>query len=257
MSWVGVAAAGAAAVPGIVKMVSGGKQVKDAEELAAKNKFTSYQTPAEVLQATKLAQNNYLNGMPGQDLALNNIGTNAAGAYNTATQGASSSGDLIDAATRINVGANAATNNLTGEAANYKANALQGYEAALGNQAGYKDKEYQINYLDPFIRKANTAASMYGAGKMNQSSGLDSVATAALSAGYYATQGSKQPTMGQALGNPYAPQAGSAGITQQQGFSSTLPNWQNRQLMPQIPQAQQQGLNTSSIVSALYNKNGK
>lgn len=189
MDPVTLAALAASAIPAIGKIFGGGKQIREATALAASNKFTPYKTPTEILESTDLAQENYLNGMPGQDRAQNLIGTNMGNALQTAQQGASSSGDLIDAATRINLGADQATNGLTQQAAEYKANALQDYRGALGTQATYRDKEYQTNYLDPFIRKANAASSMYGAGQINRSSGWDGLSTSAIAAATMAKNG--------------------------------------------------------------------
>lgn len=256
MDPVTLAALAASAIPAIAKLFGGGKQVKDAKALAAGNKFTRYQTPEQVLQATKLAEGNYRNGMPGQSRAENRIGTMEAGALNTATQGASSSGDLIDASTRINFGADQASNQLADQEAAYKAQALQGYEGALNNEAQYADKAYQINYLDPYIRKANTAAAMYGAGKINQQSGLDGLATTALTAASMFGQKPENPVFGKINATQPVELTKGAG-------AQVLPNFGFQQFNPTPLKGLYAGVtpsypkfNTSNIAAAMASKGG-
>lgn len=165
---------------GIYKTIEGANQKADAKKLAASNVFQPMQLPGEVKQATNLAAQNYYNGMPGTAAAQNMISNNGANAYYNGSQGASSGGDLLDLAGKINQGQNVATNNLSLQAANYKQNALGGYENALNNEGDWQGKLYNNNVLQPFLRTANTAASMYGAGSQNEFSGLDQVGTAGL-----------------------------------------------------------------------------
>lgn len=104
----------------------------------------------------------------------NQIKQNAANAQKVATQGASSGGDILDAANKINYGSNVASQQLALQAASYKSSALGGYESALGNEAGWQDKLYQNNQLQPYLRAANTAASLEGAGNINEANAIDS-----------------------------------------------------------------------------------
>lgn len=165
---------------GIYKTIEGANQRADAKELAKSNVFSPMQMPGQVKLATNLAAKNYYNGMPGTAAAQNMIGQNGANAFYNGSQGASSGGDLLDLAARINQGSNVATNNLSMQAANYKSNALGGYQNALNNEGQWEGKLYDNNTLQPYLRKAGTAAAMEGAGAMNEFSGLDQVGSAAL-----------------------------------------------------------------------------
>jgi hypothetical protein len=165
---------------GIYKAVSGANQVADAKKLAKQNVFTPETLPTEIKQATNLAAQNYYNGMPGTANERQLIQQTGGNAFYNGSQGASSGGDLIDLAGKINYGTNVATNDLAQKAAAYKANAAGAYEQALGNEGSWQDKLYKNNSLDPYLRTANTAASMYGAGKQNEFSGLDQIGTAGL-----------------------------------------------------------------------------
>ena len=119
---------------GIYKTIQGANQRSDAKKLAESNVFTPMQMPGQVKQATNLAAQNYYNGMPGTQAAQNMISNNGANAYYNASQGASSGGDLLDLAAKINQGQNVATNNLALQGANYKSDALRGYQGALNNE---------------------------------------------------------------------------------------------------------------------------
>lgn len=172
-----LAAAGIAAVPGLInsglKFFGGNKQIKKGEEIDRNNKFIKYQRPSEVVQALKLAEKNYLSGMPGVDILQNRIGTNAATAMNTATQGASSSADVLDAATKINYTTNMANEDLALEEQNFKQDALGGYLNQLGNNSGYADKEFSYNIDQPYQRRAAAASALIGAGHQNKWAGID------------------------------------------------------------------------------------
>ena len=175
-----IAALASSAIPALGKLFGGNKQQKQAEALAASNVFTPYQMPGEVLQATELLGNNFRNGMPGMSAALDNIGANASSAINSGVEGATSSGDVLDLVSKINYGQNQATNALNDQALQFRQKALSDYTDQLRTQAGYQDQEFKYNVADPFNRKANAAAGMYGASQVNKSSALDALSTSAL-----------------------------------------------------------------------------
>lgn len=169
-----------AATGGISGLVEGGidfftglSQKKKAEQIAKNNPFIPEQLPGEVKKATQLAAQNYTNGMPGMTAEQQAIQQNAGNAQAAAARGASSSGDVLDSANKINVQSQDATLQLAMQAASYKSNALGGYEAALDTQSKWQDKLYQNNELQPYLRSANTAASLYGAGSTNEFKGID------------------------------------------------------------------------------------
>jgi len=184
---------------GIYKTIQGANQRADAKKLAASNIFQPEQLPGQVKLATNLAAQNYYNGMPGTAAAQQLIANNGANSYYNGSQGASSGGDLLDLAAKINQGQNVATNDLSMKAANYKADALNGYEGALNNEGQWQDKLYQNNVLQPFLRTANTAASLEGAGATNEFSGLDQIGTAGLG---YANSKYQDKIYGNILSDP-------------------------------------------------------
>jgi hypothetical protein len=211
-----LAAAGiASAALGAYKVYTGAKQTSQGKQLAKNNVFQQEQLPGQVKLATNLAAQNYYNGMPGTAKAQQLINQNSANAFYNGSQGASSGGDLLDLASRINYGQNVATNDLAYKGADYKAQALGGYENALNNEGQWEDKLYNNNVLQPYLRTANTASALQGAGNMNTFSGLDQIGTAALSYAQGVQKQNKYPagtTMQDVTGNPTLPTASQAGV---------------------------------------------
>lgn len=205
---------------GIYKTIQGANQKSQANQLAKNNPFIQEQIPGQIKLATNLAAQNYYNGMPGQTQATNNIRQNGANAYYNGSQAASSGGDLLDLASKINQGQNLATNDLAVKAADYKASALGSYEGALGNEGNWQDKLYQNNTLQPYLRTANTAASLYGAGSQNEFSGLDQIGTAGLGYASAKANASDPDATTTTFGQKYkAPVLGNAAFTTN-GYSS-------------------------------------
>lgn len=205
-----IAAAGiVSAGLGAYKAISGANQIADSKRLAKRNIFTPEEMPYEVGLSTDLAARNYSNGMPGEGQARNDINRNAASSFYRGAQGATSGGDILDLATRIGMGTSTATNQLAAQGAQYKANALGEYQNALGNQAQWRDKLYNNNTLQPYMRTANLASSMYGAGQQNLYGGLDDIGSTAVGA---ASMYNKKPSvysappangLGAPIGNGY------------------------------------------------------
>jgi hypothetical protein len=175
--------AGGAIIGGAFKFFEGASQKKQAAQIAKNNPFSPEAMPYQVGLQTKLAQENYTNGMPGEVAAKQGIQQNAANAQANAVKGATSSGDVLDASNKIGLGADDATRKLALQAASYKSNALGGYEAALGQEAGWTDQLYKNNQLQPYLRAANTAASLQGAGAINEAGGIDEAVTGAMAGG--------------------------------------------------------------------------
>jgi hypothetical protein len=203
----GVIAAGVVAVGmGTYKAVDGANQKAKAERLAKSNIFSPEEMPYEVGLSTDLAARNYTNGMPGEAQARNDINRNSASQFYRGQQGATSGADIQDLATRIGMGTNTATNQLAQQGAQYKANALGEYQGALGNQAQWQKQLYNNNTLQPYLRTANLASSMYGAGQQNLYSGLDDIGSSAIGAATAFGGGNTaaQPTGQPIYNSPYA-----------------------------------------------------
>lgn len=201
-----------AAIPGLLsagyKTFAGIKQTRDGKEMAANNIFHKYNRPGEVNQALALAEQKYRNGsMPGSGLLNDRIATSAAGAFDASMQGASSGGDVLDAASKINFNTNTAMNDLALQDAQYQDKALADYTNQLNNSAKYADKEFQYNVAEPYERTAAAASAMIGAGNVNTFNGIDE-GMGSVAAGISAFD--EGGTMGEMMGNPNVTKAGFA-----------------------------------------------
>jgi hypothetical protein len=181
LSWIAASvAAGASAFKGI----SGAIQVGKGKTMAKNNIRPVYQRPGEVNQGLALAEQGYYNAvMPGTSQAINNISASGAGSFNAATQAASSSGDVLDAISKINFNQGQQFNDLASQQALYKQQQLGNLQSQLANSAQYTDKEFSYNKDSPYQDEAAAASAMIGAGNQNigsAASELGTIGTAAI-----------------------------------------------------------------------------
>lgn len=177
-------AAGAALLPSIFQGITGASQARRGRKLAESNVRPTYYRPNEVKQGLSLAEQAYYNGaMPGSAMAENNISSASANAYDELTQGASSSGDIIDGLSKINYNEGQQLNDLSAQQAAFKAQQLQDLQQQLGIGAQYSDKEFAYNQDQPYRETAAEASALIGAGNANIGNainGASSLATSAL-----------------------------------------------------------------------------
>ncbi len=242
------ALAAAQAAPGLItagyKFFKGGSQEREGKRLL-KTERPTYTRPNEVNQALNLTERNYLNGMPGSDLAESRIGTSAAAAFDASSAGASSSGDVLDAATKINYNTNNALLDLGVQEQQFKQNALGGYVNQLGNSAGYADKEFSYNIDQPYQNKIAAGNALVSAGGQNKFAGVDDFAGAAASAASFLANpdggGTSKPSgsMGSVPNVPTgSPNFGGVGMNMpaSQGLRTDLnPNQMSLSGMPKTP----------------------
>jgi hypothetical protein len=118
--------------------------------------------------------NNYV--LPGKQNAINNINLNGQQAYQTAESGATSGGDLIDAATKISYGTNNAIGNLAVQEAQAKDNLLPqvlNANAMAGNELVKRNEFDNGRYQDML----NDKNALTQAGNINAFSLVDDVGT--------------------------------------------------------------------------------
>ena len=217
-------AAALAAVPGLFKTVSGAIQAGKGKKALKNLVRPEYFIPQEVQQASRMAQNDYLQkGLPGQALMENRVQGVTARAINDAKAVSSSSGDALDAVTKLYAGEQDQLRNIGLAAAQQDLQDAATYRQQLGVDADYADKKWDINTFQPYAQKYGEAKAQIAAGNMNVSSGLDSIGQvgSALLMGRMAADSGK--TMGEIKGLSDIPKAGSVGfgITQPQGFKTT------------------------------------
>lgn len=176
MSFVAVAA-GAAALPSIFGAIRGVGQRRQAKRIRANAVDPGYEQNSAVLQNKDILENRYNNyNLPGYSMQMNNLGTNAATAFNSGMRGASSGGDVLDLATKIAYGTGQQQNQLMVQNA-------QGKEAALGgfldaNVAAGQERQNSNAYdRQQYMQKLEEAASLYGASDQNINNAITGVSS--------------------------------------------------------------------------------
>jgi hypothetical protein len=175
----GPVGAGIGAVAGgLISGITGLFQKHKANKLLSQLQRPQYTIPNEVLQSQKQAELNARQGLPSEQYqqGMQNI----ARQQNSALQRASDRrGGLLAVAGAQRMG-NDATLNLDVANANARLknqNTLYG----INNQvAGYKDRAFQINQMQPYQQDRQYALGLLGAGNQNLTGGLDKIASGAL-----------------------------------------------------------------------------
>lgn len=174
-----LAAAGISLLPSAFKAVSGIFQSNKAGKLNPID--PGYQVNQNVIDNARILSDRYTNyQIPGYNQALQNINSTGQTAFGNAVQGASSSGDILDAATKIAYGQNQSTNQLAVQNAQGKEGALQDYlgaNAAAGQQYVDKNAYDRQKYQQQLQEKA----ALTQAGAQNTYGALDSASSVATS----------------------------------------------------------------------------
>jgi hypothetical protein len=190
-----------AVLPSIFGAVEGIGQRRQAKRIRANAKDPGYELNSGVMQNRETLANRYGNyEMPGYNQALNNIGSSSATAFNSGVQGASSSGDVLDLATRIAYGTGQQQRQLETQNAQGKEGALFDY---LGTNvaAGQERQNANAYDRDQYNRQLDEAAALYNAGGQNINSAITGASSVGTSFLMNPSQKSGQ-TMGQINGNP-------------------------------------------------------
>lgn len=242
-----IAAAAIAAIPSVISTIDGIGQRRQAKRLRAKAVNPGYQMNTGVLNNAEILRNRYGNyQMPGYNQALNNINSGSASAFNSGVRGASSSGDVLDLATRIAYGTGQQARQLDMNNAQSKDNALSDYMNA-NSAAGQERVNSNAYDRQLYQNQLEEASALYGAGSQNINNGVSGMASIGSSLAMNPQIGAYNGnTMGQLNGNPSVNPAGyaSAGINQQP--VNTNPFVQYSQLNPILPNSRMVGVRNNS-----------
>lgn len=242
------ASAAIAAIPSIFGAVNSIGQRRQAKRLRANSVDPGYEMNSGVLQNKETLQNRYSNyQIPGYNQALNNINSGSATAFNSGSQGASSSGDVLDLATRIAYGTGQQNRQLGVQNAQGKEGALQDYlgaNASAGlerqNANAYDRQQYQAQLAE--------AAALYNASNQNMGNAVTGATSVGVSALMNPSRQSNT-TMGQQIGspnvNPNSVKMAGAGLGQQ--GVNTNPLAQYNSLNPILPQARGVGVTNNGM----------
>lgn len=161
----------ASLAPTIFKGIFGANQLRDAKNINPVD--PNYQTNTGIIDNARILQDRYGNyTMPGYNQAKNNIGSSYASMYDKGVQGATSSNDVLDLATKLAYGQGQSLNQLEAQNA-------QGKEAALGQylnanaMAGQEAVNANAYDRDMYQGQLREKASLQQAGTENLYGALD------------------------------------------------------------------------------------
>lgn len=145
-------------------------------QLASARKYRmerpTYEIPEEISNQLGLRQQLLNARMPGaQDLERNIMQSQAQSMYN-AQQAGGDSASLLAAGAATQGGTNRAMRDLQIREAQDYENRVRGLESAQNTMAGFRDKEFQMNEMQPYMEASATRSGLIEGGIQNISSAL-------------------------------------------------------------------------------------
>lgn len=156
---------------GVLQGLIGGGQRRKAKKLLSTLQEPMYEVPNEVLQSQKMAQIGASEGLPSQQ--YKQAAQNIARQQNQAIQSSMDRrGGLMNVAKSQQIATDALLDLDVADANARLANRRTLYD--VNNQvAGYRDRAFDINRLQPYLRNRQYAMSLLGAGNQNLWGGVD------------------------------------------------------------------------------------
>ena len=158
-----------AALSGLVQLGTGIWQAFKSEDLSKETR-PEYKTPVEAQQALNIAKQQAYGAMPGYQQAKGNIEqqqeTQASKMLNVADSGT----DVLGAMSGLNLATNRANAGLDVQNEAYKSAGLSRLQSSLMGMAQYKDKEFDLNQMQPY-QSSQQASSVLGEGAIQNLAG--------------------------------------------------------------------------------------
>jgi len=184
---VGLGLAALSALPGLAQAGLGIYQAVQGAKYA-KTPRPTYKRPEEITKATELARRQSVQTeLPGEKLLRTRLSGKLAEGVSALKSVSDSPVDIQSNITKMVGSQSRALSDVSVQAEQMRLTNMQRFQQALGVQAGYTDKEFQVNKYEPYANAMRAAAMMTSAGTQNISMGADS----ALAGGLGAYQGSQ------------------------------------------------------------------
>lgn len=161
------------------------KQKKLAKEFE-KEKRPDYFTPGQVKESTGLARGAFMDPyLSGQKIAEESISGTTASGVRAAREAATGSAGLLATLGGLQQGEQQARSNLSISAAQEQERDRRGLQQSLLTEAGFAEKEFDINRMQPYLEKARAAGALREASTRNLYGGVRGV-TGAMAGGAFA-----------------------------------------------------------------------
>jgi hypothetical protein len=147
-------------VPMGINAIKSGVQASQAKKLAQTER-PDYQIPEEALQA--LNQAKYLSGMtelPGQNLMEAKVGQNLSKGVSELERVSTNPSDLASNVAKMYMSGNESINDIGLQAGQQYLRNQGMLTDALGTMAGYRDKQFEINEMQPYENNMAAAAAL-------------------------------------------------------------------------------------------------
>lgn len=159
----------------IVDIIRGERMRKRAEENLRNLKRPMMEVPEAQKQQMELYRQMVTGGMPGQQSVQSMMDLQAQRAYGNASRAASSSQDLLGAATNIGQQQQMAQLDLNRQAADYQFEANRQYAAGLGGLAQTQQEMFNVNQMQPYQLKFQTNTDNIQQGRQLVGSGMQGI----------------------------------------------------------------------------------
>lgn len=170
MAWAAVIAGGVSLAGTLIGAQSAKKQMRQAEQMNVQN--PGYRPNPALEENANILRNRFSNyTLPGYSTAVDAIDRQGEMAYTAALQGATSSSDILDAATRIAYGNQLATNDLNLRQAQGQEQALMQYLSA-NQMAGQEEANANAWDREEYLSRQKQQAELYNAGMLNMNNAI-------------------------------------------------------------------------------------
>lgn len=170
------AAAGIAGVGlSAIDIIRGERMRKQAMKDLENLKRPMMTVPEAQKQQIAMAQMMMNQGMPGYQMALNNLGVQNSRAFGQASRAATSSQDLLAAATQGLESSQDQLSQLALTNAEYQRSGMENYQTQLGNLAETQKEMFNVNQMQPYQLKYQTYTNNLQQGRDLVNAGIQGI----------------------------------------------------------------------------------
>lgn len=173
-----------------VDIIRGNKMRKEAEQNLKNLNRPMMQVPKAQMQQVAMAQMMMNQGMPGYQMALNNMGLQNSRAFGQASRAATSSQDLLSVATQLGESSQDQMSQLAMTNAQYQRSGMENYQQQLGGLAQTQQEMFNVNQMQPYQLKYQTYTNNLQQGREMINAGMQGVGSSVGSAMPYIAAGS-------------------------------------------------------------------
>lgn len=172
-----------------VDIIRGERMRKRAEENLRNLKRPMMSVPQAQQQQVTLASQMATQGMPGYQMALNNLGIQNSRAYGQASRAATSSQDLLAVATQLGESSQDQMSQLAMSNAEYQRAGMLNYQQQLGGLADTQKEMFNVNQMQPYQLKYQTYTNNLMQGRELVNSGMQGLGSSIGAAMSYGAAG--------------------------------------------------------------------